>query len=496
MKWLTIILSLFLFFACGVQNKQSAKLVVKFDQSAKEQLQYLSSEKDFTLSDPTSGSELTCFGIFVDYPEINTGNFCTIYPLTPYKQVTPDVVGGLVPINGGELSLDVIAGSNRTIQVVAFKTAYAGVYPAGFCPSVLVDFDPYEAYMSHPLIIAQLSGYTILAGEQNLTIDAHYLTGTNNNTKLDDCIGPFFQSTSTASESFNLSLVITGLYTIPADGTSTTTFMATVTDSSSNPAIGKSVTFNTPTNGGMVSPTTLTTDASGQAEFTLTSSTIAGTYAYTVTVDAMTSAAESVTFAPGVAANVTLYVNGSDTLVANGTDTTTLTASVTDVNGNPVVNEPVFFNIPANGGSASTSQNTDSNGLAVFTLTSSTLAGTYNYSVTANSITSTPPITVTFIAGSVFTVDLNLMGPASIMTGGSTTTFDVYVKDSNLNGVPNKMVVVNIVDPNGGGASVPVLTDAAGYTNFTLTSSMIVGTYDYTVTCDSMTSISVQVQFY
>src|SRR3989339_1638176 len=387
-RWVTLMLIALLFSACGYQNKSSSQLLVTFDEAAQEHLKYLSHQKEFELPDPTSGSELTCFGVFVDYPEIDSGNFCLIDPLTPHKLVRPDIVAGLVPISGGELSLEVIAGQNRTIQIVAFKTAYAGAYPNGFCPSVLVDFDPYEEYMSDPFIIAELTNYTILAGSQNLIIDAHYLTGTNNNTKLDDCIGPFFQSTSVTS-SIHLNLFITGANSIIADGSSTTTLTASVTDSNSVPAVDKSVYLNIPINGGSA-PTMVNTDANGLAVFTLTSSTIAGTYGYTVTVDGMTSAAEIVTFIPGTVANVHLYVTGTDTLIADGMTSTTLTASVTDVNGNPVQNETVTLNIPANGGSISGLVNTNASGVAVFTLTSSTLAGTYNYSATANSITSTP----------------------------------------------------------------------------------------------------------
>jgi len=497
MKWLTLILSLFLFFSCGVQNQQNAKLVIKFDESAKERLKYLSSEKEFELPDPTSGTELTCFGIFVDYPEKDTGNFCTIDPLTPYKLVRPDVVGGLVSINGGELSLEVVAGVNRTIQVVAFKTDYGGVYPAGFCPSVLVDFDPYEEYMSDPFIIAELTNFPISAGVQNLIINARYLTGTNNNTKLDDCIGPFFQSTATTNGLFNVSLFITGLYTIIADGSSTTTLTASVTDTNGNPVEGKSVVFNKPINGGFA-PTSLTTNASGQAVFTLTSSTIAGTYGYTVTVDGMTTATESIIFSPGSAFNVELYVTGTDTLVANGSDTTTLTASVTDLYGNAVPNEPVELTIPANGGLALTSLITDTNGLAVFTLTSSTLIGTYNYTATANSITSTPSQTLTFVPGVVAIVNLTFTTTSTIPANGSdTTTFQVLVTDSFSNGVPNQMVNFNILNPTYGGSAAPLaLTDISGITTGVLISSTATGTYFYNATCDAVTSSDVQAVFY
>ena len=242
----------------------------------------------------------------------------------------------------------------------------------------------------------------------------------------------------------------------------------------------------------------LNTDANGLAVFTLTSSTVAGTYSYTVAVDGMSSAAEIVTFVAGVVANVSLYLTGTDSLVADGISSTTLTASVTDVNGNLVANEPVFINIPANGGSAPTSLNTNVDGQVVFTLTSSTVAGTYYYSVTASSITSTPQQAVTFFPGVVAIVELTLTGLNPIVANGTdTTTFQVWVTDSFSNSVPNQMVNFNILDLINGGTTVPnsMITDAFGMANFTLTSSATVGIYDYTATCDAVTSTIVQVEF-
>ena len=249
----------------------------------------------------------------------------------------------------------------------------------------------------------------------------------------------------------NVALYVTGATSIVANGISTTTLTASVTDAFGNPVDNETVSLNIPANGGSV-PGSVNTNAAGLASFTLTSSTVAGIYNYTATANSRTSAAKPVTFVAGPAANVDVYVTGASSIVANGSSTTTLTASVTDSNGNPVASETVTLNIPANGGSVPGTVNTNVSGRAVFTLTSSTVVGTYNYSATANAITSTQK-SVTFTAGAVANVGLYVTGATSILANGvSTTTLTASVTDTNGNPISNSTVTLNI--PANGG-SVP-----------------------------------------
>ena len=62
-----------------------------------------------------------------------------------------------------------------------------------------------------------------------------------------------------------------------------------------NAVEGQTVTLNIPTDGGSV-PGTVNTNASGVAQFTLTSSSVPATYTYTATVAALTSAGADVAF--------------------------------------------------------------------------------------------------------------------------------------------------------------------------------------------------------
>jgi len=330
------------------------------------------------------------------------------------------------------------------------------------------------------LAVFTLTSSTV-AGIYNYTATANAITSTQKSV------------TFTADVATDVDLYVTGASTIAANGSSTTTLTASVTDTNGNPVSNETVTLNIPLNGGSV-PGTVNTNAGGLAVFTLTSSTVAGTYDYTATANAVTSTQKQVTFTVGAAANVDVYVTGVSSIVANGSSTTTLTASVTDTNGNPVNNETVTLNIPLNGGSVPGTVSTNASGLAVFTLTSSLVAGTYNYTATANSITSTQK-SVTFTADVATDVDVYVTGASSIVANGSsTTTLTASVTDTNGNPVNNETVTLNI-PLNGGSVPGTVNTNASGLAVFTLTSSLVAGTYNYTATANSVTSTQKSVTF-
>ncbi|MCO4793980.1 MAG: Ig-like domain-containing protein, partial [Bacteriovoracaceae bacterium] len=96
----------------------------------------------------------------------------------------------------------------------------------------------------------------------------------------------------------NLSLAVTGAANIDADGATTTTLQATLTDSFANPITGANTTLNIPGNGGTTANPAVT-NGSGVANWTLTSSNTAGTYAYTAT-STVTSNSVNVVFDPTI----------------------------------------------------------------------------------------------------------------------------------------------------------------------------------------------------
>ena len=191
----------------------------------------------------------------------------------------------------------------------------------------------------------------------------------------------------TLDTSFTITLTLTGADNIVADGVTTTTLQANVKNSEATNISGETVTLNIPTNGGTV-PGTVVSDGSGNANFTLTSSIVAGTYLYTAGAGGDTSPGTNVTFVAGPVASVALSLTGAAEIAADGVATTTFDATVTDANGNPNISETVTFNIPTNGGTVPGTVNTNGSGVATFTLTSSTTVGLYSYTATASAITS------------------------------------------------------------------------------------------------------------
>ena len=154
---------------------------------------------------------------------------------------------------------------------------------------------------------------------------------------------------------------------IVANGTTSSMATAIITDASNHPLSGVTVSWSTSGNASLFDQTS-TTDASGKAEMTLTDKT-----AETVNVTATLSTTGStqtkpVTFvADPTTARIVLAVTSG--IVANGRDTSTGTATVADVNHNPLANVVVNWTVEGSAVLAGVTSTTNANGQAVMTLT-------------------------------------------------------------------------------------------------------------------------------
>ncbi|MCS4315604.1 adhesin/invasin, partial [Pseudomonas sp. BIGb0381] len=217
--------------------------------------------------------------------------------------------------------------------------------------------------------------------------------------------------------------------TIVANGTATSTLVATVEDANGNPVANTPVTWSTST--GTLSAVSSSTDANGKASVTLK-----GTAAGTATVKAQASAGASsvnVALTPDVStAKVVDLTATPATIVANGTATSSLVATVEDANGNPVANAPVTWSTSI-GTLSAASSSTDANGKASAVLTSSTIAGTAT--VTANSLAGSATAAVAMTPNSATADVTSLVAtPTSIVANGTaTSTLVATVKDANGN---------------------------------------------------------------
>jgi PKD repeat protein len=241
---------------------------------------------------------------------------------------------------------------------------------------------------------------------------------------------------------------------LPANGT--TDIIAQVIEASGTPPhSGTVVTFTT--NLGTVQPSQAETDISGR----VTVKYVAGASSGTATIAALSggvsaSGTNSIKILVGTAAIGRVVVNASPSLVPALGGTTTITALILDINGNPLSTAPVSFSTTA-GTLANSVVNADQNGLAQTTLTTSATA-TVTASVGAQGGTSsggtTPPTTPptgttagqasgTVTVGIASSPTLVITPPTTGLTAGLPATFTFVVTAAAANGSAVRNVTVS-----------------------------------------------------
>ncbi len=264
-----------------------------------------------------------------------------------------------------------------------------------------------------------------------------------------------------------------------ADNNDLTTLTATVADTEGNAIANTEVTFTLPedvkanftlSDGGKA-----ITDAEGKAKVTL-KGTKAGAHTVTASMTGGKSEQLVVNFiADTLSAQVNLNVT-EDNFIANNVGMTTLQATVTDGNGNPLANEAVTFTLPADvsasftlgqGGSAIT----DINGKAEVTL-SGTKSGTYPVTVSVNNygVSDTKQVTLIADAGTATLASLTSIYSFVVSTTeGATMTASV----TDANGNPVEGIKVNFRGTSVTISSTSVETDDQGFAEILVTSTEV-----------------------
>lgn len=264
-----------------------------------------------------------------------------------------------------------------------------------------------------------------------------------------------------------------------ADNNDLTTLTATVADTEGNAIANTEVTFTLPedvkanftlSDGGKA-----ITDAEGKAKVTL-KGTKAGAHTVTASMTGGKSEQLVVNFiADTLSAQVNLNVT-EDNFIANNVGMTTLQATVTDGNGNPLANEAVTFTLPADvsasftlgqGGSAIT----DINGKAEVTL-SGTKSGTYPVTVSVNNygVSDTKQVTLIADAGTATLASLSSVYSFVVSTTeGATMTASV----TDANGNPVEGIKVNFRGTSVTLSSTSVETDDQGFAEILVTSTEV-----------------------
>lgn len=263
---------------------------------------------------------------------------------------------------------------------------------------------------------------------------------------------------------------------IAANGTSTSTLVASVVDKNgSKLGAGIPVTWSA-TNGTLATASTVT-DADSNATVVLTSPTAIGSATVTATAVAG-SATANVAFTADVAsARILSLVAAPNSIPADGTSTSTLTATIVDGNGNLVgAGVPVSWGT-TDGTLSGASSSTDASSKAVITLKSSSNIGAATVTATAAAGQASTPVTFTSTAKVVGVT----ASPTSITANGSSTsTLVATVEDANGNSIPG--VRVSWSTTKGTLSAASSMTDGSSKATIDLTSSTIAGTATITAT--------------
>jgi len=277
---------------------------------------------------------------------------------------------------------------------------------------------------------------------------------------------------------------------IVANGTASSTLVASVEDANGNPVVGTTVTWGT--NLGTLSSASSTTDAAGKATVTL-KGTVAGSASITATAVAGGTSTNVTLTADGTTAKVIDLTATPASIIANGSSTSTLVATINDANGNPVGSGAVVRWSTTSGYLAAASTVTDGNSKASVILTSSTVAGTAT--VTAASAAGSSNAQVTFTPDVSAARVINLTATPSTITANGSDQSVIIATVEDAHG--NKMspgVSVSWNTSEGSLSSSTTVTDAAGKARVTLTSGTAMGLANVTGTA-AVGSSSTSVQF-
>lgn len=241
-----------------------------------------------------------------------------------------------------------------------------------------------------------------------------------------------------------------GAANIIADGTSQVLLRATVTDSNDQPAASQTVHFTTTL--GTLTVYNVATGSDGVAQTYLTAPTVTGSANVTANVSGFVDTG-TVSFIPGPPEIIALKF--LPVTVAPGASST-LTATVTDINNNPVVAETVNFSVQTDNSQGATlssfSEATNPNGQAFVTYTAGITSATDTIGARAqsNALYNSASIVVSSVtAGAVGSINLVTGSTTMIADGGaSSVVLRATVNDTAGNPAPGR--TVTFVTTSGG----------------------------------------------
>ena len=255
-----------------------------------------------------------------------------------------------------------------------------------------------------------------------------------------------------------------------ADGTSTAAITVTVRDSEGSLVPGGFAIAMSANLGTL--PATITT-TTGVATATLTAGFTSGVGAVSAALGTIT-ATQAITLSADAVATVTVTAE-ADELVADGSDSTVITATLEDSAGNPVSNDtPVTFTTTLGSLGAAPYETSTTGGVATATLTAGTTLG--DAVVLAQSGDITDSITIPLVVGAASSVNVTASRTSMSADGGATTGITVAVRDSLDRAVADGTAVTLTTDLGDLGADPFATTTTDGIATGTLTAGTTAGT--------------------
>jgi uncharacterized protein YraI len=287
---------------------------------------------------------------------------------------------------------------------------------------------------------------------------------------------------------------------IPADNTTTSIVTVTLRNALSNPVQGKTVTLlqTTTLTGVTITDVQPVSDVNGVATFSVRGNTVGtATFRATDVTDGIDFSNDLVTITfnpPPADAGLSTVTTDKTTVIANNTDTATITVTLRDAANQPLQGKQV--NLQASGSTSGLQVNnqpypasnvtTNAAGVATFVVKANTALGGVTF--TANDISdgillSGDTVTINFIApGADKTQTTVSVSKTSVFANGTdSATITVTVRDSSGFPIPNKQVALNSVSfPNGitlndqtPGSVTPVNTNGNGNATFVVKSTVL-----------------------
>lgn len=242
------------------------------------------------------------------------------------------------------------------------------------------------------------------------------------------------------------------------------TITVTVKDGLGNAMSGVSVTLSSTAGGDVITQPASATDASGVTTGTV-SATSAGPRIITAVAGGVTlDQKPSVTVTAGPPDAGTSTMGASPTSITAGTESSTITVTVRDQHGNPIIGSPVALFASGTGNTLTDGGTTNASGVATGTL-SSTVAEVKTVSAAAGGlgIAQTQNVTVTPNVG--ITHDL--------LTSGSNTVNQNTYTTASISPAPNTLITVAVLNHRTPAAISPTLSGGG------MTSWNVVATVDF-----------------